>query len=72
MGDLGLTPGLGRFSGEGKGYPLQDSGLENSRGPKELDATFTFTSSITKVNTYKQRQNTLTKNEVGKKSFVVS
>ena len=23
-------PGLGRFSGEGKGYPLQYSGLENS------------------------------------------
>ena len=28
--DLGLIPGLGRFSGEGKGYPLQYSGLENS------------------------------------------
>ena len=28
-------------------------------------------SSIMKVNTYKQRQNTLTKNEVGKKSFMV-
>ena len=28
-GDLGLIPGLGRSSGEGKGYPLQDSGLEN-------------------------------------------
>ena len=30
MGDLGLIPGLGRFPGEGKGYPLQYSGLENS------------------------------------------
>ena len=30
VGDLGLTPGLGRFLGEGKGYPLQYSGLENS------------------------------------------
>ena len=30
MGDLGLTPGLGRSPGEGKGYPLQYSGLENS------------------------------------------
>ena len=30
-GDLGSIPGLGRFSGEGKGYPLQYSGLENSR-----------------------------------------
>ena len=28
-GDLGLIPGLGR-SGEGKGSPLQYSGLENS------------------------------------------
>ena len=30
MGDLGLIPGLGRFPGEGKGYPFQYSGLENS------------------------------------------
>ena len=29
-GDLGSIPGLGRSSGEGKGYPLQYSGLENS------------------------------------------
>ena len=29
-GDLGLIPGLGRFPGEGKVYPLQYSGLENS------------------------------------------
>ena len=29
-GDLGLIPGLGRSSGEGKGYPLRYSGLENS------------------------------------------
>ena len=29
-GDLGSNPGLGRFPGEGKGYPLQYSGLENS------------------------------------------
>ena len=28
VGNLGSTPGLGR-SGEGKGYPLQCSGLEN-------------------------------------------
>ena len=28
--DLGLVPGLGRSSGEGKGYPFQYSGLENS------------------------------------------
>ena len=28
--DLGSIPGLGRFPGEVKGYPLQYSGLENS------------------------------------------
>ena len=30
-GDLGSLPGLGRFPGEGKGYPLQYSDLENSK-----------------------------------------
>ena len=30
VGDLGLIPGLGRSPGEGKGYPLQYFGLENS------------------------------------------
>ena len=29
-GDMGLIPGLGRSHGEGKGYLLQYSGLENS------------------------------------------
>ena len=29
-GDLGLIPGLGRSPREGKGYPVQYSGLENS------------------------------------------
>ena len=29
-GDLGSIPGLGRSPGEGKVYPLQYSGLENS------------------------------------------
>ena len=44
-GDLGPIPGLGRSPGEVKGYPLQYSGLENSRdcivhgGRKELDTT---------------------------------
>ena len=28
--DLNSIPGLGRSPGEGKGYPLQYSGLENS------------------------------------------
>ena len=30
VGDLGLILGLGRSPGEGKGYPFQYSGLENS------------------------------------------
>ena len=30
VGDLGSIPGLGRSPGEGKGYPLQCSGLESS------------------------------------------
>ena len=29
-GDLGSIPGLGRCPGDGKGYPLQYSGLESS------------------------------------------
>ena len=42
VGDLGSVPGLGRFPGEGKGYPLQYSDLENSmdcivHGITELD-----------------------------------
>jgi len=28
--DLGSVLGLGRYPGEGKGYPLQCSGMENS------------------------------------------
>ena len=42
VGDLGLIPGLGRSPGEGKGSPLQYSGLENSYSPwehRELDMT---------------------------------
>ena len=31
VGDLGSIPGLGRSPGEGNGYPLQYSGLENFR-----------------------------------------
>ena len=43
-GDLGSIPGLGRSPGEGKGYSLQYSGLENfmdvySWGHKESDRT---------------------------------
>ena len=43
-GDLGSIPGLGRSAGEGKGYPLQYPGLENSmncivHGVAVLDTT---------------------------------
>ena len=38
-GDLGLIPGLGRSPGEGKGYLLQYSGLENSMGYKQSNTT---------------------------------
>ena len=44
VGDLGLIHGLGRSPGEGKGYPLQYSGLKNSmdcivHGATESDPT---------------------------------
>ena len=44
VGDLGSIPGLGRSPGEGKGYPLQYCGLENSmdcivHGVTESDTT---------------------------------
>ena len=38
LGDLGSIPGLEISRGEGKGYPLQYSGLENS-GVTVLDMT---------------------------------
>ena len=46
-GDLGLIPGLGRTPEEGKGYPLQYSGLDNSMSMESQRvghnwATFTF------------------------------
>ena len=50
-GDLGSIPGWGRSPGEGKGYPVQYSSLENGQrslvgyspwGHKELDMTFIF------------------------------
>ena len=39
MEDLSSVSGLGRSSGEGKGYPLQYSSLENSMDHKDLDMT---------------------------------
>ena len=54
-GDLGLIPGLGRSPGEGKGHPLQYSGLENSidsivhRVAKSQIHWVTFTSNLVVV-----------------------
>ena len=56
-GDLGMIPGLGRSPGEGNGYPLQYSCLENfmdrgapmgysPEGRKELDMTQQLTLSL--------------------------
>ena len=38
-GNLGSVPELGRYPGEGKGYPLQYSGLENSMDCKVHEVT---------------------------------
>ena len=38
-GELSLIPGSGRSVGEGIGYQLQFSGLENSMGCKNWDTT---------------------------------
>ena len=53
VGNLGLNPGLGRAPGEGNGYPLQYSGLENSQsmesqrvGHDWVTLTFIFFMSI--------------------------
>ena len=55
VGDLGLIPGLGRCSGEGRGYPLHSSGLEDSMdcmipwGHKESNMTEQLSLSLTKA-----------------------
>ena len=38
-GDVGSIHGLGRSPGEGKGYPLQHSGLDNSMDYIESDTS---------------------------------
>ena len=40
VGDLGLIPGLVRSPGEGNGYALQYSGLENYMGRGAWQAIF--------------------------------
>ena len=56
-----MIPGLGRFPGEGKGYPLQYSGLENSmdcrvhgvtKGRTRLRAFHTHTHTDTHTHTW--------------------
>ena len=54
MGDLGSIPGLGRYPGEWKGYPLQCSGLENSMdcivyGVAESETTERLSLSVNKL-----------------------
>ena len=39
VGDLGSIPGLGRSPGEGNGYPLQYSCLENPMDRRACQAT---------------------------------
>jgi hypothetical protein len=42
-GDMGSIPGLGRAPGEGKGYPLQYSGPENSMDCIDHEVTKSWT-----------------------------
>ena len=52
-GDMSLIPGLGRSPGEGKGYPLQYCGLENSKDCivcKESDPTEWLSLSLSRLN----------------------
>ena len=82
VGDLGSIPGLGRSPGEGKGYPLQYSGLENPmdcivHGVGESDMTewvslsiFLFTTPLHKTNTHPTHsQNGLHKKRILTKAF---
>ena len=47
VGDLSSIPGLGRSPGEGKGYPLQYSGIDNS-----MDYTHEVAKSRTRVSDF--------------------
>ena len=48
-GDLGSVPGLGRSPGEGKGYQLQYSGLENSMTVHGVAKSWTRLSNFTSL-----------------------
>ena len=61
-GDLGSIPGLGTSPVEGKGYPLQYSGLENSmdcvvHGVAESDTTEQLSLSYVETKKKKKRDN---------------
>ena len=63
VGDLGLIPGLGRSSGEGKGYPLQYSGLEDPMDYiKESDTTEWALLYVQEIHKRVKRTNYLTSN----------
>ena len=55
--DQGLIPGLGRPSGEGNGYPLQYSCLENSI---DREAWWVIVHSVAESDTTEQRTHTHT------------
>ena len=59
-GDPGSIPGLGRSPGEGKGYPLQYSGLENSMDYIVLGVS-TSQTLLSKFFTYGKYHSILTK-----------
>ena len=54
-GDLGWIPGLGRSPGEGKGYPLQYAGQENSMGSQRVRHDWVTLTSLRRV-TKSQKQ----------------
>ena len=55
VGDLCSIPGLGRYPGEEKGYPLQYSGLENSMGYIVHGVTNSWTCWATFTSLYKKQ-----------------
>ena len=66
-----MIPGLGRSPGEGKGYPLQYSGLDNSMdytwGHKELD----MTEQLSLFNAFEKSRNEKTKERLSTDPLVV-